>query len=336
MFSSLSFFGRIAKRRSTPRKQKRHDQNTHATRRRLLLEQLEDRRPLATFVESAASTTILNVVLGADEHLAVQSTPSDTYTFTLAGGTWSGTDSTNVTGHGSNLLTVTSAGRATFDMIDITDSAATAGVAFADSGDNICEQHIHNLDVCNWAWAKDGDPKKAHPVEANGMGGCLQRYLGGNKGTGQIFDEHFVEFTFADGIKMFSQCRHIPNTFSSVSEHAHGVKGESNCSGWIRGETEWRYDGPRVNSMVEEHKALIAAVRAGTPYNEGWHGASSSMTAVLGRMATYSGKIVKWDDAVAKGTSEFPESLAWDAPAPVNKNDSGDYPIPMPGIYQPY
>jgi hypothetical protein len=204
------------------------------------------------------------------------------------------------------------------------------------SGDNICEQHIHNLDVCNWAWAKDGDPKKAHPVEANGMGGCLQRYLGGNKGTGQIFDEHFVEFTFADGIKMFSQCRHIPNTFSSVSEHAHGVKGESNCSGWIRGETEWRYDGPRVNSMVEEHKALIAAVRAGTPYNEGWHGASSSMTAVLGRMATYSGKIVKWDDAVAKGTSEFPESLAWDAPAPVNKNDSGDYPIPMPGIYQPY
>jgi hypothetical protein len=204
------------------------------------------------------------------------------------------------------------------------------------SGDNICEQHIHNLDVCNWAWAKDGDPKLAHPVEANGMGGCLQRYLGGNKGTGQIFDEHFVEFTFADGTKMYSQCRHIPNTFGSVSEAAHGVKGESNCAGWIKGETEWKYDGPRVNSMVEEHKALIAAIREGKPYNEGWHGASSSMTAVLGRLATYSGKIVKWDDAVAKGKSEFPERLAWDAPAPVNKDANGDYPIPMPGQYQPY
>ncbi len=204
------------------------------------------------------------------------------------------------------------------------------------SGDNICEQHIHNLDVCNWAWAKDGDEKLAHPVEANGMGGCLQRYLGGNKGTGQIFDEHFVEFTFADGTKMYSQCRHIPNTFGSVSEAAHGVKGESNCNGWIKGETEWRYEGPGANSMVQEHKDLIEAIRQDKPYNEGWRGASSSMTAVLGRLATYSGKIVKWDDAVAKGKSEFPERLAWDAPAPVNKDANGDYPIPMPGQYQPY
>ena len=204
------------------------------------------------------------------------------------------------------------------------------------SGDNICEQHIHNLDIVNWTWAKDGDPKKAHPVEANGMGGCLQRYLGGNKGTGQIFDEHFVEFTYADGTKMYSQCRHIPNTFSSVSEYVHGCKGESNCAGWIKGEAEWRFRGEGVNSMVQEHKDLIAAIREGKPYNEGWHGASSSMTAVFGRMATYSGKTVKWDDAVAKGKSEFPEKLAWDAPAPVNKNEAGDYPIPMPGQYEPY
>jgi hypothetical protein len=138
---------------------------------------------------------------------------------------------------------------------------------------------------------------------------------------------------------MLSQCRHIPGTFSSVSEHAHGVKGESNCSGWIKGETEWQYkrpDGPNVSSMVQEHKDLIEAIRTGKPYVEGWHGASSSMTAVLGRMATYSGKIVKWDEAVEKGKGEFPEKLAWDAPAPVNKNESGDYPIPVPGQYQPY
>jgi len=78
----------------------------------------------------------LNIVLAADERLAVESTSSDTYAFTLAGGTWSGTDSALVMGHGSNLLTVTSAGRTAFDSIEITDSAAAAGVDFADSGNH--------------------------------------------------------------------------------------------------------------------------------------------------------------------------------------------------------
>lgn len=206
------------------------------------------------------------------------------------------------------------------------------------SGDNITEQHVHNLDICNWVMlaACGGDLKKAHPVEANGMGGCLQRYRGEWKGTGQIFDEHFVEFTYADGTKMYSQCRHIPNTFQSVSEHAHGTEGESNCNGWIRGKEEWRFSGKGINPMVEEHRALIAAIRSGEKYNEGWHGAASSMTAVLGRMATYSGVVVKWDEAVEKGTTEFPKQLSWDAPAPVQPDKDGNYPIPMPGEYKPY
>ena len=204
------------------------------------------------------------------------------------------------------------------------------------SGDNICEQHVHNLDMCNWAMAGGKHPKDAHPVEANGMGACVQRYRGENKGVGQIFDQHFVEFTYADGTKMFSQCRHIPGTWGSVSEHALGVTGDSGLSGSISGENSWNYRGDRVNSMVQEHKDLIDAIRAGTPYCEGWHGAASSMTAVLGRMATYSGVVVKWDDAVAKGTSEFPESLAWDAKAPVYHDENGDYPIPTPGVWKPF
>ncbi len=206
------------------------------------------------------------------------------------------------------------------------------------SGDNICEQHVHNLDVCNWVMLANcgGDPKAAHPVEANGMGACVQRYKGANRGTGQIFDSHFVEFTYADGTKMYSQCRHIPGTWTSVGEGVHGTLGTSNPSGSISGENAWSFRGGRVNAMVEEHKALIAAIRNGTEYNEGWHGAASSMTAVLGRMATYSGNIVKWDDAVAKGTSEYPSQLAWDAPAPVQPDENGDYPIPVPGIYKAY
>ena len=66
--------------------------------------------------------------------------------------------------------------------------------------------------------------------------------------------------------------------------------------------------------MVQEHHDLINAIKNNEKYNEGWHGATSSMTAVLGRMATYSGQVVKWDDAVAKGKTEFPKQLAWDAP----------------------
>ncbi len=198
------------------------------------------------------------------------------------------------------------------------------------SGDNICEQHIHNLDVCNWV-------KGDHPVEANGMGGCSVRYAGANKGVGQIFDHHFVEFTYADGTKMYSQCRHMANTWGNVSEAAHGTKGESNCANWIKGEIEWKFDGKsKVSSMVQEHMDLVAAIRSGEKYCEGWHGATSSMTAVLGRMATYSGQTVKWDEAIAKGTSEFPETLAWDAKAPVVQNADGDYPIPIPGVYKAY
>jgi predicted dehydrogenase len=193
------------------------------------------------------------------------------------------------------------------------------------SGDNICEQHIHNLDVCNWI-------KDAHPVEANGMGGCTARYLGDLKGTGQIFDHHFVEFTYADGSKMYSQCRHMVNTWGSVSEAAHGTIGTSDPSRSITGPNEWKFEGKSPGGHAQEQKDLIAAMREGNRYNEGYYGASSSMTAVLGRMANYSGKKITWDLALELGSSQFPKNLEWDAPAPVEKDEDGDYPIPRPGV----
>ncbi len=197
------------------------------------------------------------------------------------------------------------------------------------SGDNICEQHVHNLDVCNWV-------KNDHPVEANGMGACIRRYIGDAKGTGQIFDEHFVEFTYKDGTKMFSQCRHMGGTWNNVSEAAHGTKGTSNCANTIEAGEKWRFKGENPNPYVQEHIDLIAAIRKGEKYNEGWFGATSSFTAVLGRMATYSGKIVKWDEAVEQGADTFPKQLAWDAPAPVQKDADGNYPIAIPGVTDPY
>jgi myo-inositol 2-dehydrogenase / D-chiro-inositol 1-dehydrogenase len=188
------------------------------------------------------------------------------------------------------------------------------------SGDHICEQHVHNIDVGLWALGGQ------HPIEAHGMGGREKRK---GRDQGHIFDHHAVEFTFADGTKMFSQCRQMAGVMTNVSEAVHGTKGV------------WTSQDERdtgTNPYVQEHIDLIAAIRSGTKLNEGWHGATSSMTAVLGRMATYSGQLVKWDDAVEKGPRETPEVLAMNAPPPVLPDAAGlyDHAAPVPGVYQPF
>lgn len=186
-------------------------------------------------------------------------------------------------------------------------------------GDNICEQHVHNLDVCNWA-------KGEHPVEANGMGGSEIRKK--TFGETQIFDHHFVEFTYSDGAKMYSQCRHAPNTYSIVSEFAHGTKGN--------GRVEARAQGR--NPYEQEHIDLVDAIRNNKAFNEGYFGATSTFTAVLGRMATYSGKVIKWEDAEKHGKDLAPgmENYTMDTVPPVVPDANGEYPIAVPGVYDPF
>jgi predicted dehydrogenase len=196
------------------------------------------------------------------------------------------------------------------------------------SGDHIVEQHVHDLDVCNWMM------KDQHPVEANGMGGREVR-----KGPqyGEIFDHHAVEFTYADGTRMFSQCRHIPGTWQSFSEHAYGTKGCANIEGHgdsqicVTGEKPLRWKRTADGHQIE-HDDLFAALAAGKPYNEGDHGADASMTAVLGRMATYSGKVVKWDEAVKSELDLSPKTFAWNAETPVKPLADGTYACAVPGV----
>ncbi len=197
------------------------------------------------------------------------------------------------------------------------------------SGDNITEQHIHNLDVCNWA-------KDAHPVEANGMGGDAIRRR--DFPQTQIFDHHFVEFTYPDGTKMYSQCRHVPDVFNRVDEYTFGTKGRGNMrdSGDMtdRGGVPFKFNNP----YQQEHFALLEAIRNNQPFNEGHYGATSSFTSVLGRMATYSGKIIKWDEAVEKGRDEAPgiENYTWETTPPVVPDENGEYPKAEPGRYDPF
>ena len=206
------------------------------------------------------------------------------------------------------------------------------------SGDNICEQHIHNLDVGNWIHSK-GD-KMCHPVKAYGMGGLASRYAIPSKRESEIFDHHAVEFVYEDGTRMFSQCRmNDPgNVWGSVSEHVHGSKGFGSAC-WLNfkdGEN-WRYQGPGSNHFKQEHVDQSNAIRKGEAMHDGWYGAISSMIAVMGRMATYSGREISWDDLVEKGTTVFPhgKELAWNTETPTKPVD-GKYEIAIPGRYEPY
>jgi myo-inositol 2-dehydrogenase / D-chiro-inositol 1-dehydrogenase len=204
-------------------------------------------------------------------------------------------------------------------------------------GDHIVEQHIHNLDVINWL-------KKGHPVKARGNGGCEMR-----KGPddGEIFDHHVVEFEYADGSVCFSQCRHQLGCWNDNAEIAIGTKGKCNMSDgrWtITGENAWRFTGKQERERYQqEHDDLFAAIRNDTPYNEAEYGATSSMTAVMGRMATYSGKEIEWEkainsplDTMVKGIDQVSFEEALNLKTPSSPDQYGWYEIPAPGKTDPY
>ncbi|MEM1228366.1 MAG: Gfo/Idh/MocA family oxidoreductase [Planctomycetota bacterium] len=200
-------------------------------------------------------------------------------------------------------------------------------------GDQICEQHIHNLDVGCWV-------KGDYPVECNGMGGRGQR-MDGDATKSQIFDHTFCEYTFADGTKMFSQGRHLRGGWTHVAEHAIGSKGTADPSGSISGPNEWQFAGPKVkgnaNGHQQEQHDLIEALMRGEIYNEGEYGAKSTFTAILGREACYSGKVLKWDDLLENGRDICGDidNYTMDSVPPVIPGENGEYPVPTPGKYDP-
>jgi predicted dehydrogenase len=198
-------------------------------------------------------------------------------------------------------------------------------------GDHIVEQHIHNLDVANWVL-------DALPVRAQGQGGRLVRH---GPDHGQIFDHHFVEFEYPSGARVLSQCRHMPNTARRVSEAFHGTNGTAPAPGRIvsaTGHTLFAHDDEGdPNPYQAEHDELFAAITAGEyRYDDAERGAVATMTAILGRMATYSGQVVEWDEALASNVSLMPERYAFDAPAPVMPDGDGRYPVPVPGVTTVY
>lgn len=196
-------------------------------------------------------------------------------------------------------------------------------------GDHILEQHIHNIDIANWFI---GDT----PIKAQGMGG---RQVRNGKDHGEIFDHHFVEFTYPSGAVISSQCRHIKGTWSKVGENFQGTKGSIEMkdagTAYIRnldGTHAFKYRGKNdPNPYQVEHNKLFASIRNGGVIANAEYGAHSTMTAIMGRMATYSGKVITWDEAMKSDLVLVPDNLDWNSKPPVMPDANGNYEIPIPG-----
>ena len=195
-------------------------------------------------------------------------------------------------------------------------------------GDHILEQHIHNIDVANWFI---GD----YPISAQGMGG---REVRNGIDHGQIFDHHFVEFTYANGAVISSQCRHQTGTASRVDEVFQGSNGSvvtgkgemTDLSGNIKYKypNKWNED---PNPYQVEHDKLFQSIRNNEVINDVEYGAKSTMTAIMGRMATYTGKKITWDQAINSKEMLVPNNLTWNSTPPTLPDDNGKYLVAIPG-----
>lgn len=193
-------------------------------------------------------------------------------------------------------------------------------------GDHIVEQHIHNLDVGNWV-------KQAYPVKARGIGGRQVRV---GKDFGEIYDHHAVEYEYADGTYMYSQCRHQAGTEDRVTEAFQGTNGSAPSPGVLltkNGYALLRHSGKGdPNPYQVEHDELFDAIAKGEyRYADAENGAKATLTAILGRMATYSGKLVSWADALNSQLDLMPPAFDWKAQPKVLPDKNGMYMCAVPG-----
>jgi predicted dehydrogenase len=183
------------------------------------------------------------------------------------------------------------------------------------SGDHIVEQHVHNIDVMNWALG-------ATPVKVMAMGGRQVRTA---PEYGNIFDHFAVEFEYPNGVRVASQCRQIKGCADRVEEKIVGTKGHAFGYGEIAGPNAWKFEAEEPNPYVVEHTDLIASIRAGKPLNEGRRIAESTLCAIMGRMSAYTGRALSWDWAMNSSKLDlFPADLAF-GPHPVD-------PVAVPGV----
>ena len=189
------------------------------------------------------------------------------------------------------------------------------------SGDFNVEQHVHYLDICAWA-------KGQYPAKAIGMGGRIVR---NDEKYGNIFDHHSVVYEFEDGARMNSNTRQIRGCKSDMSAQVIGSEGMANINERRRGiyiekpgKERWTYTGKSNNFYQTEHDEMMAGIRAGKPLNNGEYMAKSTLLAIMGRMATYTGRQITWEQALNSKEDLTPPKYAW--------GDAPEAPIAVPGV----
>jgi len=195
--------------------------------------------------------------------------------------------------------------------------------------------HCHNIDVACWT-------KGAWPVSAQGMGGRCYEHAGNQ------FDHYTVEYTFADGTKLFAFSRHMTGCWETYSDYAHGSKGSAvimaslgapkpkiyKSHNMVAEEMVWQYPQREPNPYQVEWQLLLDAIRQNKPHNEARRAGEADVAALMGRMATHTGQYITWDQALK---SEFQfvkdiDKMTFETAAPIGAGPDGMYPAPQPGI----
>ena len=188
------------------------------------------------------------------------------------------------------------------------------------SGDHICEQHVHNIDVVNWAFG-------TIPEQVRGVGGRQYRT---EPQYGNIFDHFGIEFFYPGDVRTISTCRQIDKTSGNVSERLVGTKGVARPDeGTIEGQNAWKYEGPNPNPYVVEHTDLINSIRSGNPLNEGKQVTESTLCAIMGRESAYSRQQFKtsWFLSRCSLNNLPPDDMKLSDSRPLE-------PFAIPGVYQ--
>lgn len=197
-------------------------------------------------------------------------------------------------------------------------------------GDHIVEQHVHNIDIANWIKGK-------YPVSIQGTGSRAHRI---GKEYGEIYDNFAVELTYDDGAVVYSQCRHFEGISNRVDETFQGTKGRVYLSAgnqailWdAKGNEIYRHDPKgNPNAYQQEHKELFEAIAKNEyKFDNAEYGAYSTLTGIIGRIACYTGKVIKWDKALTSDVDLSPEVYAWDAMPKIVPDQNGDYIAAIPG-----
>jgi predicted dehydrogenase len=184
------------------------------------------------------------------------------------------------------------------------------------SGDHIVEQAVHALDTMAWAL---GDKP---PIQCFGSGG---RQVRTEPMYGNIYDHFSLVFEYPDDVRGYHNCRHWANTDTRIKDYILGSKGVGDVFGnRISGANAWRYRGANSNMYQAEHDELFASIRAGKPVNNGQYAADSTLLAIMGRMAAYTGKVITWEMAMNSTQELGPAKYAW-GDAPIR-------PVPRPGV----